>query len=127
MDEDYRPFSNILTIDEFTDIVKSFSKYKDDKKNIPFMVGQVLTIFDKIRFDDFLLSGVSLILITSIIELLTRRDEYIPFVGWYKRNPDLVNGLNCIESWEKHNEIHSNSKRFRAFFRSLNKNTKIKL
>ena len=49
------------------------------------MVGQMLAIFGKIKFDDFLLSGISLVLITSIIELLTKRIEHIPFDDWYAR------------------------------------------
>jgi len=127
LDYEYHPFSDILTREDFNDIVKQFSKYKDDKKDIPFMVGQMLAIFDKIKFDDFLLSGISLVLITSIIELLTLKIEHIPFDRWYKRNPELVDSLNCIDSWKEYNKIHGAAKRFRAFFHSLNINTKISL
>lgn len=127
MDYEYHPFSEILTREDFDDIIKQFSNYEDDKTEIPFMVGRMLTILDKIGFDDSLLSGIQLILIASIIELLTMRTEYIIFYKWYENNPELINKKGCVATWHDYNKIYGNRERFRNFFHSIDKNKKISL
>lgn len=114
------------TIDEFRKVWTAFSRFDDYRRTIPLRISQVIYACKKIGFDDFL-AGFQLILLTSIIELLTRKIEYKSFPEWYKENKEKLNKITCLQAYDRYKNIHGITKNFRKFFESLTPDEKIEL
>lgn len=67
----YPIISESMTEDEFVSICKDFSRYENGRYEIPLNVCEVIQACKKMGFEDEKTSGVQIILLTSIIELLS--------------------------------------------------------
>lgn len=117
-----------IEYDEFVRICIGFSKFKDGGYEIPFNVLEVIHVCKKLGFKDILVGGTQIILLTSIIETLTRRVRYKKFEKWYKENSEYYKDKKCLQAYADYNKIHGSRKNFRNFFHSnLTKDEKIGL
>lgn len=124
----YGIVKDYVTIDEFNEIFEGFNKYDGyDKKHIPHDVFRLIEMSKRITFDDELFDGLHLVLLTTIIELLTTWDEYIPFNDWYTHNEDKYKNKKCLRTWSDYISIHGKRKNFRSFFIDLESNEKLEL
>lgn len=117
-----------LTRDDFLRIFRSFDAYEDiPKKFIARDVFRMINISQKIGVTDPIYNGLNLVLITSIIELLTKRNEYLNFSDWFKLNEEKSNKKKIMADWNTYIEKHGIRKNFRSFFLDLDNKIKFDL
>lgn len=106
-----------INYDEWLRICREFAKYRDSTYlYIPFNLCEVIYVCNKIGFKDDLIGGTQIILLTSIIETLTRRVPYKTFQDWFSENKDYYANKNCLQAFNDYNAIHGARKNFRSFF-----------
>ena len=110
----------------FIDICVRFNKFDDDRRFIPFDVCDIIQVCQLIGFKEPLTSGLQLILLTSIIELLNTK-EYVKFPSWYKKNIEIYKEIDCHKAYGEWEKQYSTSKNFRNFFYGLTKEEKVNL
>lgn len=125
--EEYWPIVKDLfhEYDIWKNICIEFSKYEDlEKQFIPFDICELIEASKKIGHDDPKLSGIQIIILTSIIEALSIRVNYETFPTWYKENIDLVESNKCLSYYDEYLKIHGSGKYFKNFFFNLEQEDK---
>lgn len=116
----YAQVDDIFDYETFLSIWKKFSNYDDpEKRLLLFSVCELIQASKKIGHMDSLLSGIQIILISSIIEVLSSRKDWIKYDDWYNQNKIVEKNWNCVESWHKYNSVYGAGKNFRNFFSNL--------
>ena len=124
----YPIIKDFIDYDDFKEIYEEFSKYEDiDRKAIPFSVCEMILACRRLGFKDSLVSSLQLILLTSIIELLKSRKEYVSFDSWYNLNKKMIENWKCVRSWLKYKSEYGARKNVRNFFLGLSKKEKISI
>jgi len=124
----YKFVEKHITRDIFNSLWGGFQQYEDGyKRDIIFNVCRTIEISNRIGFEDDLLDGLQLVQVTSIIELLTKRQEYLRFDKWYNQNAEKYKNKNCGNAWHDYNRNHGITKNFRNFFLGLETDEKFEL
>ncbi len=124
----YEFVEKYISRDSFNLLWEGFGTYEDRyKRDILFNVCRTIEISNRIGFEDDLLDRLQLVQVTSIIELLTKRQDHIRFDKWYYQNAEKYKNKKCVNAWHDYNQNHGTTKNFRTFFSGLEKNEKFEL
>lgn len=113
--------------EDYKKIWREFAEFGDKRITIPLSVSQVVHACKALGFDKEILSGIHLILLTSIIEILTRRIEYQDFSEWYSENRDEYEEKKCLKAYSDYKNVHGITKNYRGFFENLPEEEQIRL
>jgi len=128
IDHFYESVSDIFDYEDFIELAEQFDKYYDSRKKYVIIDAcQIIECCNRIKFDDPLLYGTQLVIMTSIIEKLNKRVRRLRFDKWYKKNEEKYANKKCTNAWNDYNVIYGSGKSFRKFFDLLSDEEKLNL